>query len=47
MQNKFSLFNSRTKKGFGRSAEKQAAYQLLGILSTLAVAIVGGLFTGT
>ncbi|XP_058453449.1 ammonium transporter Rh type A isoform X1 [Malaya genurostris] len=32
--------------GFGRTAPKQGAYQLLGILLTLLIAIVGGLFTG-
>ncbi|XP_059619508.1 ammonium transporter Rh type B [Phlebotomus argentipes] len=32
--------------GYGRSAVEQAGYQLLGILSTVAIAIVGGLLTG-
>uniref|UniRef100_A0A1B0GIJ7 Ammonium transporter AmtB-like domain-containing protein n=1 Tax=Lutzomyia longipalpis TaxID=7200 RepID=A0A1B0GIJ7_LUTLO len=32
--------------GYGRSAAQQAGYQLLGILSTVAIAIVGGLLTG-
>jgi len=32
--------------GFGRTPEKQAGYQLLGILITLSIAIVGGLFSG-
>ncbi|CRK99182.1 CLUMA_CG012501, isoform A [Clunio marinus] len=32
--------------GFGRSSQQQAGYQLLGILITLSIAIVGGLFTG-
>ncbi|CAG9804528.1 unnamed protein product [Chironomus riparius] len=32
--------------GFGRSSEKQAAFQLLAILVTVSIAIVGGMFTG-
>uniref|UniRef100_A0A1Q3FSC6 Putative ammonium transporter rhbg n=1 Tax=Culex tarsalis TaxID=7177 RepID=A0A1Q3FSC6_CULTA len=32
--------------GFGRTAAKQGAYQLLAILLTVLIAIVGGLFTG-
>ncbi|XP_058823707.1 ammonium transporter Rh type A isoform X1 [Topomyia yanbarensis] len=32
--------------GFGRTASKQGAYQLLGILLTVLIAMVGGLFTG-
>uniref|UniRef100_A0A1L8DUL9 Putative ammonium transporter rhbg n=1 Tax=Nyssomyia neivai TaxID=330878 RepID=A0A1L8DUL9_9DIPT len=32
--------------GYGRTAAQQAGYQLLGIASTLAIAIVGGLLTG-
>lgn len=33
-------------QGYGRTAETQAGYQLLGIGSTIAFAIVGGLITG-
>jgi ammonium transporter Rh len=33
--------------GLGRSATTQAAYQIYALLTTLALAIVGGLLTGT
>lgn len=32
--------------GYGRTAEAQAGYQLAGIVSTVVIAIVGGLITG-
>ena len=32
--------------GLGRSATTQAAYQIYALLTTLAIAIVGGLLTG-
>ena len=33
-------------QGFGRTSQNQALYQLIGIASTLTIAIVGGLLTG-
>lgn len=40
------LLSDSFLQGYGRTAEAQAGYQLLGIASTVAFAIVGGLITG-
>lgn len=37
---------SDMEPGLGRSATTQAAYQIYALLTTLAIAIVGGLLTG-
>ena len=37
---------SDMEPGLGRTATTQAAYQIYALLTTLAIAIVGGLFTG-
>ena len=38
--------DSNINAGFGRSASRQAEFQIAALFMTLAVAIVGGMFTG-
>lgn len=45
LETEFNFYSS-SPQGYGRTAESQAGYQLLGIASTVAFAIVGGLITG-
>lgn len=44
----FNLFplHPNSIKGIGRTAAEQAGYQTAGIVSTIIVAVVGGLITG-
>lgn len=41
-----SMINNRLRPGAGRSAYMQGAYQLIGMIITLVVSLIGGLITG-
>ena len=44
---KYHMKNSTWEPGLGRSGIEQGGYQMLALLITMAIAIVGGTITGT